>query len=77
MLIPGLPLIQVMFLAQVLNALLLPFILVFVMLLARDRRIMGDLASGRLLGAIGWAVTILLVALSLVLVLTSIVPLPA
>ncbi len=36
--IPGLPLIQVMFLAQVLNALLLPFILVFVMLLASDVR---------------------------------------
>ena len=46
-LIPGLPLITVMFLAQVLNGILLPFILVFVMLLARDRRIMGDLANGR------------------------------
>ena len=39
--IPGLPLIQVMFLAQVLNALLLPFILVFVMLLAGDRELLG------------------------------------
>jgi NRAMP (natural resistance-associated macrophage protein)-like metal ion transporter len=65
--IPGLPLIQVMFLAQVLNALLLPFILVFVMLLARDQRIMGNLASGRLLGTIGWVVTALLIVLSLVL----------
>jgi NRAMP (natural resistance-associated macrophage protein)-like metal ion transporter len=69
--IPGLPLIQVMFLAQVLNALLLPFILVFVMLLARDREIMGSLASGRLLGTIGWVATALLVLLSLVLVATS------
>ena len=69
--IPGLPLIQVMFLAQVLNALLLPFILVFVMLLARDREIMGSLASGRLLGAIGWLATALLILLSLVLVATA------
>ena len=59
--IPGLPLIQVMFLAQVLNALLLPFILVFVMLLARDREIMGSLASGRILGAIGWIATAVLI----------------
>jgi len=73
-LIPGLPLIQVMFLAQVLNALLLPIVLAFVMLLASDRRIMGDLANGRFLRAIGWAVTGLLVALSLVLVATSIIP---
>jgi NRAMP (natural resistance-associated macrophage protein)-like metal ion transporter len=70
--IPGLPLIQVMFLAQVLNALLLPFILVFVMLLARDRRIMGRLASGRLLGTIGWVATGVLIAMSLVLVATGV-----
>jgi Mn2+/Fe2+ NRAMP family transporter len=71
--IPGLPLIQVMFLAQVLNALLLPFILIFVMLLARDREIMGALASGRILGAIGWISTAVLILLSLVLVATSVV----
>jgi Mn2+/Fe2+ NRAMP family transporter len=70
--IPGLPLIQVMFLAQVLNALLLPFILVFVMLLARDRRIMGDLVSGPILGTIGWVCTALLILLSLVLVVASV-----
>ena len=72
-LIPGLPLIQVMFLAQVLNALLLPIVLAFVMLLSSDRRIMGELASGRILRTIGWAVTGLLVVLSGVLVATSIV----
>ena len=73
-LIPGLPLIEVMFLAQVLNALLLPIILVFVMLLSSDRRIMGDLASGPLLRLIGWAVTAALIVLSLVLVVTSLAP---
>ena len=71
--IPGLPLITVMFLAQVLNAPLLPFILVFVMLLARDREIMGNLASGRILGAIGWISTAVLILLSLVLVATSMI----
>ena len=47
--IPGLPLIQVMFAAQVINGLLLPFILVFVMLLSADRRLMG--AAGQRLRA--------------------------
>jgi Mn2+/Fe2+ NRAMP family transporter len=69
--IPGLPLIQVMFAAQVVNALLLPFILVFVMLLARDRRLLGDLASGRLLQTIGWVATAILIGLSLILVISS------
>jgi NRAMP (natural resistance-associated macrophage protein)-like metal ion transporter len=70
-LIPGLPLVQVMFLAQVVNAVLLPFVLVFVMILASDRKLMGPLVSGRILRSIGWAVTILLVLLSLVLAWSS------
>ena len=70
--IPGLPLIQVMFSAQVLNAVLLPFILVFVMLLAADRKMLGPLASGRILLTIGWLSTALLVLLSLILVVTSV-----
>ena len=53
--IPGLPLITVMFPAQVLNALLLPFILVFVMLLASDRELMGPLVSRAVpAGRSGW-----------------------
>ena len=71
--IPGLPLIQVMFSAQVLNAILLPFILVFVMLLAADRKMLGPLASGRILLTVGWLSTALLVLLSLILVVTSVV----
>jgi Mn2+/Fe2+ NRAMP family transporter len=70
--IPGLPLIQVMLAAQVLNALLLPFILVFVMLLAADRKMLGSLASGRILLTVGWISTLLLVVLSLILVVTSV-----
>jgi len=42
-----------------------------VMLLARDREIMGNLASGRILGTIGWICTGLLILLSLVLVAAS------
>ena len=71
MLIPGLPLIQVMFSAQVINGLLLPVILVFVMLLAGDRRIMGRLVSGRVNLALGWLVTAILVLMSVVLVVIA------
>jgi Mn2+/Fe2+ NRAMP family transporter len=55
-LIPGLPLIQVMFLAQVVNGLLLPIILVFVMRLGREPRL-GALRSGGPLYVLGWLVT--------------------
>ena len=70
-LIPGLPLVQVMLMAQVINALLLPFVLVFVMLLASDKKLMGPLVSGRLLQVVGWTGTGLLVLLSLMLAWSS------
>jgi Mn2+/Fe2+ NRAMP family transporter len=70
-LIPGLPLVEVMFMAQVVNALLLPFVLVFVMLLASDKTLMGPLVSGRFLQIVGWSGTGLLVLLSLTLAWSS------
>ena len=70
-LIPGLPLVQVMFMAQVINALLLPFVLVFVMLLASDKKLMGPLSSGRFLQIVGWTGTALLVLLSVTLAWSS------
>lgn len=65
--IPGLPLIQVMFLAQVVNGLLLPIILVFVMLLSREPSL-GPLQSRGILLVLGWLVTALASAMSITFV---------
>jgi NRAMP (natural resistance-associated macrophage protein)-like metal ion transporter len=73
-LIPGLPLIHVMFLAQVVNGLLLPIILVFVMLLSRRRKLLGDLTNGRVLSTAGWFVTLVVSAMSIALVVTYVLP---
>jgi len=73
-LIPGLPLIQVMFLSQVFDGALLPVILVFVMLLAGRRDLLGSLRSGRTLLVIGWLIAVAMSILSIVLVLTLVVP---
>jgi Mn2+/Fe2+ NRAMP family transporter len=70
--VPSNELIQVMVSAQVVNCLLLPFVLVFVMRLSMDRQLMGPLASGRFLLAVGWLGTALLIVLSLTLVATSV-----
>jgi len=63
----------VMYLSQVFDGILLPFILVFVMLMSRDRRLLGRLRSNRALYAAGWAVTGLISLLSLALVASQIV----
>ena len=64
-------LVQLMLTAQMINCILLPFVLVFVMRLSADKKLMGPLVSGRFLLAIGWLGTALLVVLSLTLVATS------
>ena len=46
-LIPGLPLIPVLFLTQVLNAVLLLPLLVAIRALGRDKRLLGEFANGR------------------------------
>ena len=46
-----------MFLAQVVNGLLLPVILVFVMLLSHRRGLLGELTSGPVLLGLGWLIT--------------------
>ena len=69
--IPGLPLVSVMFLSQVFDGLLLPIVLVFVMLLSRNRALLGELASGPVLNGIGWVVTGAIGLLSLALVLSQ------
>ncbi|MDE3111806.1 MAG: divalent metal cation transporter [Chloroflexota bacterium] len=67
--IPGLPLIEIMFLSQVLNGLLLPIILVFVMRLSREPGL-GDLKSGPALYALGWIVTGLASLMSIAFVIS-------
>jgi len=71
LIVPLSGLVQVMFTAQVVNCVLLPFVLVFVMRLSADKEIMGPLVSGRFLLAVGWLGTALLVVLSVILVVTS------
>lgn len=70
-LIPGLPLIDVIFLSQVINGMLLPIILVFVMLLSRAPNL-GQLRSGRWLYPLGWFVTALASFMSIAFMLSLI-----
>lgn len=53
-LIPGLPVISLLVWIQVLNAVLLPLILWFILRLANDRRLVGDLRNSRLVNVLGY-----------------------
>ncbi|AFD00048.1 putative Mn2+ and Fe2+ transporters of the NRAMP family [Methanocella conradii HZ254] len=73
-LIPGAPLITIMFISQVLNGMLLPFILVFMLILINDKKLMGDHTNSRLFNVLAWGTTIIMSFLTLLLVVTSIIP---
>jgi len=68
--IPGLPLVDVILVAQSLNGVLLPLILVFTLLMINDPRIMGEHTNGRVRNVIAWGFTATLVVLSAVLLLS-------
>jgi Mn2+/Fe2+ NRAMP family transporter len=70
-LIPGLPLIQVILGTQTLNGVLLPVVLIFVVRLANDRHIMRDHTNGRFFNVLAWGTTGVLIVLTAVLLVTS------
>ncbi len=63
-LIPGVPLLKIMLLSQTANGVLLPFILIFMLLLAQDERLMGRYRNGRWLSALSWATAAVLIVLT-------------
>jgi Mn2+/Fe2+ NRAMP family transporter len=72
-LFPDVPLIPIMFYSQVLNGSLLPFILIFMLLLINDRKIMGDYTNGWTLNLVSLLTILLLILLSGAMILTSVI----
>ncbi len=66
-LIPGLPVIQWLLSVQVLNGVLLPVMLIFILLLANNQRLMGRLKNSTLNNILGWGTFILISAAVLVM----------
>ncbi|NWF56143.1 MAG: Nramp family divalent metal transporter [Syntrophaceae bacterium] len=70
-LFPDLPLIPIMFYSQVINGILLPVILIFMLMLVNDRRIMGGFTNGWTMNFISIATIAVLIFLSGAMVLSS------
>jgi Mn2+/Fe2+ NRAMP family transporter len=70
-LFPEVPLIPIMFYSQVINGVLLPVVLIFMLILVNDRRIMGKYTNGRLMNLLSFLTIAVLVFLSGSMVLTA------
>jgi NRAMP (natural resistance-associated macrophage protein)-like metal ion transporter len=74
-LIPRFPLLKIAVLSQVLNGILLPFILVFMLLLANKHELMGKHVNSRFFNIIAWSTAGVMIALSAAMLTMVIVPL--
>ncbi len=63
-LIPGIPLVKIAVLSQVLNGVLLPFVLVFMLVLVNKRSLMGEKRNPRWYNVIAWSLTVLVISLT-------------
>lgn len=65
--VPNVNLFGIMMLAQVVNGVLLPVLLVFMVLIAGDRHVMGGFANGRIWNGLTWFTIIAVVVLTIVM----------
>jgi Mn2+/Fe2+ NRAMP family transporter len=70
-LVPRFPLFRVMVLSQVVNGILLPFVLVFVILLINDRELMGSYVNSKWYNVVSWLTVAIMIALTIAMVIAQ------
>lgn len=71
-LIPGVPLIPIILFSQILNGVLLPFVLIYQLLLVNKARIMHEWVNSRSYNAVAWLAVVVIAGLTLALLAISI-----
>jgi NRAMP (natural resistance-associated macrophage protein)-like metal ion transporter len=71
LLIPRFPLVHMMVLSQVVNGIMLPFVLIFMLLLTNDRELMADYVNTRTFNIIAWVTVVVMIVLTIAWVLTQ------
>src|ERR1035437_8908900 len=69
LLVPRFPLVHVMVLSQVVNGAVLPFVLIFMLMLTNDRELMGEHVNTRTFNVIAWVTVVVMIVLTLALVI--------
>ncbi len=71
LMIPAGDLVKIVLWSQVLNGVVLPFVLIFMLLLINKKELMGEYTNTRLFNIVAWSSTVIVIALSLALMLAS------
>jgi len=73
-LLPRVPLVLVMVLSSLLNGILLPFVLVFALLLVNNKRIMGKYTNPKRYNYVSWGTVIVIIILTAALLVMTVLP---
>jgi NRAMP (natural resistance-associated macrophage protein)-like metal ion transporter len=73
-LLPGMPLLGVMYVSQVINGVMLPFVLILMLLLINNRRLMGDYVNGPAFNAVAWVTVAAVIGLTLLMTADTVRP---
>jgi NRAMP (natural resistance-associated macrophage protein)-like metal ion transporter len=73
-LMPGTPLLRIILVSQVMNGVLLPFVLILMLLLINKQRLMGKFVNGPVYNGISWLTVAVLIVLTVMMVVTSLIP---
>jgi NRAMP (natural resistance-associated macrophage protein)-like metal ion transporter len=68
LLIPNFPMIHMMVLSQVVNGIVLPFVLIFMLILTNDRELMGEHVNSRRYNVVAWGTVAVMIGLTLTLI---------
>jgi NRAMP (natural resistance-associated macrophage protein)-like metal ion transporter len=69
-LIPNAPLISIMWVSQVINGIMLPFVLIFMLLLINKTELMGEYTNSKTFNRIAWGTTVIMMALTGMFIVT-------
>ena len=72
LLVPRFPLAHIMVLSQVVNGIVLPFVLIFMLLLINDRELMGAHVNTRGFNVVAWLTVTVMIVLTLAMFVTQI-----
>jgi Mn2+/Fe2+ NRAMP family transporter len=72
-LLPNVKLVPIMLLSQATNGILLPFVLIFMLLLVNNKRLMGNYTNSRLYNVLAILVIVAMIGLSLALLFTGVI----
>ena len=62
---PNLPLVKITILSQVVNGVVLPFVLIFMLLLINRQELMGEYVNSRLFNVVAWATAVIMIGLTI------------